>query len=194
MCDADIETSRLRCRALADSLIETFLDYSLRNSAHFAPWEPRLGSEFFLPQNFRNWCQKQIESIANKQSLRFIVSLRDAPDRMVASINYSMIAPLPALSCNLGYSIDESLQGHGLITEALASTNAYVFDTLRLHRIAANYMPRNERSAAVLRKLGFVIEGHARDYLRIADRWEDHVLTALINENWVPQRTLETSR
>ena len=45
----------------------------------------------------------------------------------------------------------------------------------------ANFMPRNAASARVLEKCGFVREGLARKYLRIAGRWEDHVLTALIN-------------
>jgi [ribosomal protein S5]-alanine N-acetyltransferase len=186
MSNIEIETPRLRCCALSESLIDAYLDYSLRNSAHLASWGPLLDADFFMPETFRDWCEKQIESIAKKQSLRFIVSLRESPDRAVAVINYSMIAPLPSLSCNLGYSTDQALQGRGLMTEALAATNAYVFQNLKLHRIAANYMPRNQRSAAVLRKLGFSIEGHARDYLRITDRWEDHVLTALINEHWVP--------
>jgi len=50
-----------------------------------------------------------------------------------------------------------------------------------VHRIHANYMPHNRRSGAVLRRLGFVVDGFARDYLQINGRWEDHVLTSLIN-------------
>ena len=42
---------------------------------------------------------------------------------------------------------------------------AFAFGTLKLHRVQANYQPENERSAALLKRLGFQIEGHARDYL-----------------------------
>lgn len=45
----------------------------------------------------------------------------------------------------------------------------------------ANYMPANARSAAVLQRLGFTIEGTARDYLFLAGAWQDHVLTSLTN-------------
>ena len=45
-------------------------------------------------------------------------------------------------------------------------------------------MPRNAKSAAVLNKCGFVIEGEAKDYLLINGKWEDHILTACINEDW----------
>lgn len=68
--------------------------------------------------------------------------------------------------------------------EALQAGIAYVFNELRLHRVMAGYMPRNLRSARVLGRLGFVIEGYARDYLLVDGRWEDHVLTALVNPQW----------
>jgi [ribosomal protein S5]-alanine N-acetyltransferase len=42
-------------------------------------------------------------------------------------------------------------------------------------------MPANTRSARLLERLGFEREGMARAYLKIADKWEDHVLTARIN-------------
>ena len=42
-------------------------------------------------------------------------------------------------------------------------------------------MPSNERSAGLARRLGFVPEGIARDYLYIDGAWRDHVLTALTN-------------
>jgi ribosomal-protein-alanine N-acetyltransferase len=45
----------------------------------------------------------------------------------------------------------------------------------------ANYMPANERSGKLLSRLGFEREGLAKRYLYINGRWEDHVLTALLN-------------
>jgi ribosomal-protein-alanine N-acetyltransferase len=42
----------------------------------------------------------------------------------------------------------------------------------------ANHVPRNERSARLLARLGFEREGYAKRYLQIAGTWEDHVLTA----------------
>jgi ribosomal-protein-alanine N-acetyltransferase len=63
--------------------------------------------------------------------------------------------------------------------EALAALLPYVFDELGMHRVQANYQPVNERSARLLRCLGFVVEGYARDYLFIAGAWRDHVLTSI---------------
>jgi ribosomal-protein-alanine N-acetyltransferase len=58
---------------------------------------------------------------------------------------------------------------------------------LRLHRVMANYVPENERSARVLEKLGFEKEGYARSCLKIAGKWRDHILTAKLN----PKHPLE---
>jgi ribosomal-protein-alanine N-acetyltransferase len=74
-----------------------------------------------------------------------------------------------------------------LITEALMAAIKYVFEELNLHRVMANYMPGNEKSAKLLQRLGFKVEGHARDYLRLAGDWQDHTLTALVNESWRPR-------
>lgn len=43
-----------------------------------------------------------------------------------------------------------------------------------------NYIPSNIRSERVLLKLGFEKEGLAKSYLKIAGKWQDHILTAKI--------------
>jgi len=83
--------------------------------------------------------------------------------------------------CHLGYSLDQQAVGKGLMFEALTSVIAYGFGEMGLHRIMANYIPTNERSGRLLRRLGFVVEGYARDYLFLAGKWQDHILTSLVN-------------
>lgn len=81
----------------------------------------------------------------------------------------------------MGYALDEAAQGRGYMSEACRVGIDYIFKETRLHRIMANYMPHNTRSAAVLERLGFTIEGTARAYLYLAGAWQDHVLTSLPN-------------
>ena len=70
------------------------------------------------------------------------------------------------------------------MVEAVRAAVAYAFDDLRLHRVSASYLPRNRRSAHVLQRAGFQIEGYAKDYLRIDGRWEDHIIAAVTNPTW----------
>jgi ribosomal-protein-alanine N-acetyltransferase len=67
------------------------------------------------------------------------------------------------------------------MSEALAAVIRFAFDELLLHRLEANYIRENERSARVLKRAGFAIEGYARKYLYINGCFRDHVLTALCN-------------
>ena len=71
------------------------------------------------------------------------------------------------------------------MSEALRAAIDYVFSELRLHRIMANYMPANERSGRLLRRMGFTVEGYARDYMSIAGEWRDHILTSLTRDKAV---------
>jgi [ribosomal protein S5]-alanine N-acetyltransferase len=71
--------------------------------------------------------------------------------------------------------------GKGLMNEALTEMIRFAFEELQLHRIMANYVPTNERSGQVLRRLGFAVEGYARDYLFIGGKFRDHELTSLTN-------------
>jgi ribosomal-protein-alanine N-acetyltransferase len=81
----------------------------------------------------------------------------------------------------LGYSLDGAAQGKGLAREAVGAVVDYAFATLGLHRIEANYQPNNDRSGKLLRSLGFVVEGYARDFLFIDGGWRDHILTSRTN-------------
>lgn len=72
--------------------------------------------------------------------------------------------------------------------EALQPALRYMQRQQRMHRIMANYMPHNQRSGNLLARLGFVREGYAKNYLLIDGKWQDHVLTALTNNDWTPQR------
>jgi ribosomal-protein-alanine N-acetyltransferase len=58
------------------------------------------------------------------------------------------------------------------------------FDELRLHRLEANIQPSNERSIALVRRLGFRMEGLSRRYLKIGGRWRDHERWALLADEW----------
>lgn len=83
------------------------------------------------------------------------------------------------MACYMGYALGPGAQGKGYMVEAARAGIEFMFDRVGLHRIMANYMPDNRRSAAVLSRLGFTVEGSAKDYLFLNGAWQDHVLTSL---------------
>ncbi len=123
------------------------------------------------------------------RSCRTFIFDRNDEQHILGTANLSEFIRGSFHACYLGYSLGSDAEGKGIMTESLRLLTDYAFDELNLHRISANYMPRNQRSGAVLERLGFTVEGTAKNYLRINGVWEDHVLTSLTSDRWrVPQR------
>ena len=155
-------------------------DYFLRNKAHLEPWDPIRTEEFYSEEAWRKRLELAQNDCRDGRALHFY-ALNSNRDEILGRCSYSNIVRGPFQACHLGYSLDEKQQGQGLMVEILEATLDYIFTVLNLHRVMANYIPRNLKSARVLEKLGFEKEGLAKSYLKIAGRWEDHVLTSKIN-------------
>ena len=156
-------------------------DYRLRNAAHLDPWEPARGPEQgSLDLACRDAAQRAWQAYLDGSGVHFLALDPDS-GRMLAACNFSNIVRGAFQACHLGYSVDAACQGQGLMHEVVQAGIAHMFDQLGLHRIMANHMPLNTRSAALLRRLGFEREGYARAYLLIAGRWQDMVLNSLVN-------------
>jgi len=104
--------------------------------------------------------------------------------RFVGEITLSSIQRGPLQSAFVGYWIDESVAGLGLMPESVVTVLQYAFDTLRLHRVEINIIPRNAASRRVVEKLGLRFEGIAERYLEIDGAWEDHAHYAITSEEW----------
>jgi [ribosomal protein S5]-alanine N-acetyltransferase len=206
-----LETGRLVIRMANYLDIAAIADYYRRNRAFLQPFEPTRTDSFFTELFWQHQVDYNQQDFYADQTLKLFLfshpvdlpqvppEYRDPtlfnptpfnapteePDECVVGIvNFSQFVRQPLHSCLLGYSLDERHQGQGLMQEALTALLPWVFEQMRFHRVEANYLPRNQRSANLLRRLGFQVEGYSRDYLQINNQWEDHIRTALINPNW----------
>lgn len=164
--------------------VTAILAYYRRNRRHLKPWEPKRPRTFFTRAHWERQVRVNRAEARIGRSLRLFLFERTRPDRVVGVVNFTNLVRGPFQACTLGYSLDEASQGRGLMREALELAIAHVFGELNFHRVMANYIPRNRRSARLLRRLGFRVEGRAKDYLQIAGRWEDHVLTSKVSRAW----------
>jgi [ribosomal protein S5]-alanine N-acetyltransferase len=96
-------------------------------------------------------------------------------------------------SAVLGYWIGASHAGKGYMREALQLVLRRAFVDLKLHRLEAEILPENEASRALVRGAGFQLEGVARQFARLGERWRDHERWALLAQDWRP-RYLPQSR
>jgi ribosomal-protein-alanine N-acetyltransferase len=156
-------------------------DFVAKNKSHLFPWEPLQTADYYTENYWHNKTIQIREDFLGDKSCCFNIYHKD---KIIGMANYSNFVRGAFHSCFLGFKISESEQGQGLMTEALQASIAYIFNQLNIHRISANYMPRNLASSRVLEKCGFQKEGVAEDYLYINGNWEQHILTSLINSDW----------
>lgn len=173
-----ITTERLILQPAQPSHARALHTYLRSNRAFLQPWEPTREDNFFALDAITKRLETMAEKTASGEALHLLI-LHNG--HIIGACNFTNIVRGAFEACHLGYALEESAQGQGLMHEALQAATAYVFDAMKLHRIMANYRPENDRSARLLKRLGFEREGLARAYLKINGVWADHVLTSLIN-------------
>ncbi|MBB6480552.1 ribosomal protein S5-alanine N-acetyltransferase [Spirochaeta isovalerica] len=164
------------------SLINPVSEYYRVNADFLRPWEPAREESYFTREAFCERLELAEKNFHSGMSVQ-LAAFDRMSGNLAGIVNFTGIIRGPFQACFLGYSLSESFQGRGYMHEILTTAIAYMFNEKRLHRIMANYMPRNGRSGRLLEKLGFEREGLARDYLLINGKWEDHILTSLIRKD-----------
>ncbi|HEX8359160.1 MAG TPA: GNAT family N-acetyltransferase [Longimicrobium sp.] len=183
-----LNTARLTLRLPEPDDAEAISRYFDENREHLASTRPRMDAEFFTADFWRAQAQASRSEFRGDRSLRLFMWEKADPGRVIASANFTQFVRGAAQYCVLGYGIASDREGQGLMREGLEVAIEYVFRELNMHRVMANFFPWNRRSGGLLRRLGFVVEGYARDYLYLDGEWQDHVLTSLTNPNWRPDR------
>jgi ribosomal-protein-alanine N-acetyltransferase len=158
--------------------------YLQANRYHLQDTSPSWPDDYLTEEFWERQLEDNVREFERDQSLRLFMFEKDAPEKVIGTANFTSILRKAAQFCYLGYGLDKDKQGYGYMTEGLRGAIAYVFDDMNLHRIMANYLPTNERSANVLKRLGFRVDGYAIDYLFLNGKWRDHILTSLSNSHW----------
>ena len=186
MPEREIATARLVLTAPRLDQAAAMLDFVTRNREHLKPWSPPTPPNFHTLAHLQEVVGKHTHAFESGSAFRFWISPNDDLGQIIGSIGFSQVSRGPFCSCVLGYQIDREWEGRGLMSEALRAAIQYMFEDQKLHRIAANYRPENLRSGRLLAKLGFRIEGFAKDYLFIDGAWRDHILTSRVNDQFAP--------
>lgn len=179
-----LSTERLWVEPVDPKRAAAMLAFQLKNRDHFTQWDPSPSQLFYSEPYWSARFKLRMRDWQEGRGASYLLFLKDQPEQIIGSISLSNLVRGVLQAATLGYAIDCDYQGQGLMREALEAVLAFAFEVLQLHRIQANYQPHNQRSAGLLARLGFSIEGQAKQYLYLNGAWRDHVLTSLTNQHF----------
>ncbi len=142
------------------------------------------------------WAHGPVKSISEVQQ----IIARNLPPRNKAASSFAITTDgANAIGCvnfynedeamaGLGYIIDKSYWGRGLVSEAVGAAVIHGFVTLKLHRIWLEVDPRNHASVRVAEKCGFSAEGLQRKAFFMDGAYLDSAIFGLLREDWISSR------
>lgn len=148
-----------------------------------APWEPTWPADALSRTAFLRRLRRQAEEWRDDEGFSFFVFDR-ATEVLVGGIGLTNVRRGVAQMATLGYWVGMPYARRGYTSDATRLVVDFAFKALGLHRIEAACLPHNTASRGLLEKVGFRQEGYARSYLRIDGEWRDHVLYAILREDW----------
>jgi RimJ/RimL family protein N-acetyltransferase len=178
-----LESRRLRLRRFAEADLPPFLAY-LNDPlvARYQTWES------YTEQQARDVIQKQQNLVpgAHGQWFTFAVELKAAG----VLVGHVALKTGDHQQAEIGFTFSRAHQGKGLACEAATCVLDYAFTQLQLHRVMAITDCENERSVALLGRLGMRREGHFIQNIWFKGRWGDEYLYAILREEWLRKRAV----
>ena len=144
------------------------------NRAHLARWDPVRDESFYTVEWHEALIAQHLRDHESGRAARFVIVHEDG--RMVGVANIANVVRGAFHSADLGYWIDASLAGRGIMTRVVSVLIDHARTELGLHRLQAATLLDNAASQRVLARNGFERIGIAPEYLRIAGEWQDHIL------------------
>jgi ribosomal-protein-alanine N-acetyltransferase len=149
------------------------------NRDYLAPWSPLQDDAYFTADGQREVLTRQLA--AYDRGAMLPLAILGADGAVAGSINLNSIIRGAFQSASVGYWVSESRTGQGLASAAVADVTELAFGELGLHRLDAATLLHNTPSQRVLLRNGFRPFAVAESYLKIAGRWQDHILFQLFS-------------
>lgn len=176
----------MRVPALSD--YSAWAELREQSRGFLTPWEPLWPPDDLEKAAFKRRVKRYAQEVRADHGYPFFL-FRAADHALLGGLTLAYVRRGVTQSCALGYWMGAPHAGKGLMTAAVRSIIPFAFQTLRLHRVEAACLPTNAASIRLLEKVGFTREGYARRYLCINGYWQDHLLYALIEEDWQRPRS-----
>lgn len=181
----DLTSDRLLLRQLTLRDEDEWISLRQRNAQWLKPWDPTNPMGAPEPMTYAQMIRGKDEAARDGSGFSWVIALpqlHQSRPPLIGQVSLSSVQYGAARSASIGYWIDGSHAGFGLMPEACAVVIDHCFDSLQLHRLEINIRPENNASLRVVEKLGFRDEGVRKGFLHINGAWADHRTFALNRE------------
>lgn len=123
--------------------------------------------------------QKINELIKNNEGINWAITMKNDP-KLIGIIGYFRTAKEHFRS-EVGYILNPTHERKGIMQEALTVVLDFGFSNMKLHSIEARVDPRNTASIKLLKKRGFHLAGHLKEYEFFNNQFIDTLIFMLLN-------------
>ena len=138
------------------------------NRAYLRRWLPWLDGTR-SPADVRAFIEQNVDARRDDRALQLGICV---DGRLRGAIGIHLV-DWNNRSTSIGYWLDASLQGQGIMTACCSHLVAHLFNSLTLHRVVIRCAAENLRSRAIPERLGFKQEGILRDAEWLYDHFVD---------------------
>lgn len=150
-----------------------------KNRSHLKEWLPWLDFNTTV-EDSAAFIDRSVQSAANNTAHVLTITHQNS---LCGIIGFNTIDSLNGV-CEIGYWIGAEHQGLGIITRSVTTLINTAFTDLALNKVCIPVAELNTKSRKIPEKLGFKIEGIARDAEWLYDHYVDHVLYAILKSEW----------
>ena len=169
------ETDRLFLKVLQQDSARSVLEFYKNNRKIFEPLEPPKDENFYTEKYQGKLLSAELKNFLAGKSVRFFVFAKDCPNEIIGTISFNAINRGAFHNCQIGYKFDKNKLHRGYATESVKKAVQIAIDEMNIHRIEAYILPDNIASVNLAKKVGFISEGMAFKYARLASGWHDHL-------------------
>ena len=160
----------------ADALFSIFSDPEAMRFWATPPWQSR--------QQAVDRIEQDVADQADGSALRLLLEPAAGGPILGAVALFGFVEG--SARAETGYIVARPAWGQGFAQEAMRALLTYAFASLRLRRVEADIDPRNEPSARLLERLGFLREGNLRERWVVAGEVSDTALYGILTSEWDP--------
>lgn len=162
----ELRGERVLLRPYRESDAQALFDAMIESRDHLRPWMPFADEHQSIDES-QNWIIQQMAHWLLRDDLALSI-WEHATGRYLGG---SGLYPhdWETRYFEIGYWLRPSAEGFGFVTESVHLLTNYALDSLKAKRLEIRCDELNTRSAAVPKRLGYVLEGRLRNHLAASD-------------------------